>query len=63
MGSIVNDYSVEFDGSSFFWRTANIDDLDILLSCASRTKEESGSYIVRVIAYHAAEKPKNQASF
>lgn len=36
MGSIVNDYSVDFDGQSFAWDTLNIDDLEILLSNAER---------------------------
>jgi hypothetical protein len=36
MGRIINDYSVDFDGTSYAWDPMNIGDLDILLSCASR---------------------------
>ena len=31
MGSILHDYSVAFDGSSYSWDTLNIDDLEVLL--------------------------------
>ena len=41
MSSIVNDYSVDFDGNAFSWRTLNSDDLDTLLDYANRAKEES----------------------
>ena len=35
MGSILNDYSVDFDGEMFSWNTMNIDDLSSLLSTAA----------------------------
>lgn len=31
MGRIVNDYSVDFDGTSYSWDTLNINDLEVLL--------------------------------
>lgn len=34
MGAMLNDYSVDFDGTSFDWDTLNIDDLDVLLQNA-----------------------------
>lgn len=34
MGAMLNDYSVDFDGTSFAWDTLNIDDLDVLLQNA-----------------------------
>lgn len=34
MGAMLNDYSVDFDGTSFAWDTLNIDDLDVLLQSA-----------------------------
>ena len=34
MGAMLNDYSVDFDGASFAWKTLNIDDLDVLLQNA-----------------------------
>ena len=40
MGSILNDYSVDFDGCSYFWLTLNTNDLDTLLHCASGHKEQ-----------------------
>ncbi len=36
MGTMLNDYSVDFDGTTFAWDTLNIDDLDVLLRNASR---------------------------
>ena len=36
MGTMLNDYSVDFDGSSFAWDTLNIEDLDDLLQNAER---------------------------
>jgi AbiU2 len=36
MGALINDYSVDFDGSSFSWETINIDDLGQLLRVAER---------------------------
>jgi len=35
MGSIVNDYSVDFDGASYLWATLNINDLEVLLRKAA----------------------------
>jgi len=35
MGSIVNDYSVDFDGASYSWETLNINDLEVLLQRAA----------------------------
>lgn len=35
MGSILNDYSVDFDGSSYFWGTLNINDFEVLLRKAA----------------------------
>lgn len=35
MGSIVNDYSVDFDGASYSWDTLNINDLEVLLRRAA----------------------------
>lgn len=34
MGSLLNDYSVDFDGMSYSWSTLNITDLDVLLRTA-----------------------------
>jgi hypothetical protein len=36
MGAMLNDYSVDFDGTSFVWGTLNIHDLDVLLRNAKR---------------------------
>lgn len=36
MGRILNDYSVDFDGEMFSWKTINIDDLGFLLEAAAR---------------------------
>lgn len=36
MGSIINNYSVDFDGKSYVWEPINIDDLDFLLDRARR---------------------------
>jgi hypothetical protein len=36
MGSILNDYSVDFDGASYSFESLNIDDLDVLLQKARR---------------------------
>lgn len=36
MGAMLNDYSVDFDGTSFAWDTLNINDLDVLLRNAKR---------------------------
>ncbi len=36
MGSIINDYSVDFDGVSYSWETLNIDDLEVLLNYVNR---------------------------
>jgi hypothetical protein len=36
MGRMLNDYSVDFDGSSYSWNTLNIDDLGSLLAAAKR---------------------------
>ena len=35
MGSIINDYSVDFDGASYFWDTVNINDIEVLLRRAA----------------------------
>lgn len=35
MGSIVNDYSVDFDGATYCWDTLNINDLEVLLRNAA----------------------------
>lgn len=35
MGSIVNDYSVDFDGASYSWAALNINDLEVLLRKAA----------------------------
>ncbi|MGZ8227459.1 MAG: AbiU2 domain-containing protein [Methylococcaceae bacterium] len=40
MGDILNDYSVDFDGTGFAWDTLNIDDLETLLRFASQTQEK-----------------------
>lgn len=46
MGSVLNDYSVDFDGTFFDWDTLNIHDLNVLLRNAKRGKEAklSGSH-------------------
>lgn len=36
MGAMLNDYSVDFDGTNFIWDTLNINDLDVLLRNAKR---------------------------
>lgn len=36
MGGMLNDYSVDFDGEMFSWKTINIDDLGALLRAAAR---------------------------
>lgn len=36
MITIINDYSVDFDGAFFAWDTSNIDDLNVLLNNARR---------------------------
>ena len=36
MGGMLNDYSVDFDGQMFSWKTVGIDDLSALLRVASR---------------------------
>lgn len=36
MGTMLNDYSVDFDGEMFSWKTMNIDDLKHLLRAARR---------------------------
>ena len=36
MSILLNDYSVDFDGSMYSWNTMNIDDLDVLLRKAAR---------------------------
>lgn len=36
MGAMLNDYSVDFDGTSFAWDTLNINDLDVILRNAKR---------------------------
>lgn len=42
MGTMLNDYSVDFDGEMFSWKTMNIDDLRHLLRAAQRgTKQHS----------------------
>lgn len=35
MGSILNDYSVDFDGASYSWDTLNINDLEVLMRKAA----------------------------
>lgn len=37
MGTMLNDYSVDFDGETFAWETMNIDDLGTLLRAAARS--------------------------
>lgn len=41
MGSILNDYSVDFDGMSYCWETLNIGDLEALLSHAARAQAQN----------------------
>lgn len=36
MGAIINDYSVDFDGNMFSWKTINVADLGALLYAASK---------------------------
>lgn len=36
MGTILNDYSADFDGVSFVWDTLNINDFEVLLGNAKR---------------------------
>jgi hypothetical protein len=43
MGSILNEYSANFDGTSYSWDTLNIDDLDLLLNTAARGMELNAS--------------------
>ena len=42
MGTMLNDYSVDFDGEMFSWKTMNIDDLTHLLRAAQRGSEYHG---------------------
>lgn len=44
MGAMLNDYSVDFDGTSFAWDTLNIDDLDVLLRNAKRGTQTNADY-------------------
>ena len=37
MGTMLNDYSVDFDGEMFSWKTMNVDDLEHLLRAARRS--------------------------
>jgi hypothetical protein len=39
MGGMLNDYSVDFDGEMFAWRTVGIDDLSNLLRTAARGRQ------------------------
>jgi len=41
MGAMLNDYSVDFDGEMFSWKTMNIDDLKHLLRAAKRGSTSS----------------------
>lgn len=36
MGSVLNDYSSDYDGTIYSWKPLNIDDLDVLLQFATR---------------------------
>lgn len=38
MGGILNDYSVDFDGEMFSWKTMGIDDLSRLLRAAAKSR-------------------------
>jgi len=40
MGVMLNDYSVDFDGEMFSWKTMNIDDLRHLLRTAARGRQK-----------------------
>ncbi|MBA3593292.1 MAG: hypothetical protein H0W47_05780 [Polaromonas sp.] len=35
MGNVINDYSVDFDGNMFSWKTMNVADLGVLLQAAA----------------------------
>jgi hypothetical protein len=41
MGSMLNAYSVDYDGTCFAWKTLNINDLNVLLQNAKRGREIS----------------------
>lgn len=41
MGGILNDYSADFDGEVFSWKTVNIDDLSHLLQAAARSRRRA----------------------
>lgn len=38
MGSILDDYSVDFDGTSYSWETLNINDLEVLLGAVGNRR-------------------------